>query len=181
MVSLVPGLESSGGEDDDPSMAMEHLVLPEAANGEEAVPNGATSTTHSDSFSTSNGVHQPGGEDTSPVNGEVLAAADVVTGNGHHENGENKLSRKEESPIFPASKRATCRYMAATESAKAKFRSSSNPKTRGSGTPEPPESPTPKPRSSIGGGTVISKAAESPGKTVAFGTRKTTSNVQVTY
>jgi len=76
--------------------------------------------------------------------------------------------------------------MAATESAKAKFRSSSNPKSRGS-TPEAPESPAPaapKQRNSIGGGAganVVAKAAESPGKTpVAFGTRKTTANaVQV--
>lgn len=100
----------------------------------------------------------------------------------HQENGDSKSSAKEEkgrgennngdSP--GPSKRPTCRYMVPTESAKAKFRSSSNPKTRAPETPESPVRTTPK-RYSIGGSPTVvgSKGTDSP-KT-AFGTRKTPS------
>jgi len=164
--------------DGDLSSAMEQLVFPEAANG---------SPTPSDSFSTSNGVHdhQPTGTEAeaaahgeTPIceigNGEILE-------NGLHENGDCTKQRKDvESP--GSSKRETCRYMAATASAKAKFRSSSSPKTKGSSTPEAPEAPAAaapvKQRNSIGGGAqgIVGKAtAQSPSKTpVAFGSGKTT-------
>lgn len=107
------------------------------------------------------------------------SCADVVNGhtsNGHQENGDSKSPKVEkvgengEGPIM--SKRPTCRYMVPTESAKAKFRSSSNPKTRAPDTPESPVRTTPK-RYSIGGSPVVSKGTDSP-KT-AFGTRKSQS------
>lgn len=102
------------------------------------------------------------------------------TSNGHQENGDRSKLRKGEkavngengeSPTIP-SKRPTSRYMEPTESAMAKFRSSSNPKTRAPDTPESPAR-TPK-RYSIGGTPLMtSKGTDSP-KT-AFGTRKSNS------
>jgi len=112
------------------------------------------------------------------------SCADMVNGhtsNGHQENGDSKSPKVEkvgengDSPI--PSKRTTCRYMVPTESAKAKFRSSSNPKTRAPDTPESPVRTTPK-RYSIGSSPTVSKGTDSP-KT-AFGTRKTHS-FQVRY
>jgi len=184
-------------EEEEASLAMEHLVLPEAANG---------STTPSDSFSTSNGVHDrpagPGLEDT--LNGEA-PVFEVVNGglipehvSYHQDNGDDGTQthpRKDfESPVPVGSiSRPKCRYMSATASAKAKFRSSSNPKARTGGTTTaelaPEASPSPvaaappprKHRKSIGGGTTQAigvsngKATQSPNKTpVAFGTGKTT-------
>ncbi|XP_024393202.1 uncharacterized protein [Physcomitrium patens] len=173
-------LDSAG---DDPSVAMKRLGLQESHsdNGLETnrESNGESNgENHSDSLSAANGAHQlsqdaPSAKDSSSSN-HVLSLEDVVDGhpsNRHQENGDSKLKKGEkvgengDSPI--PSKRPTCRYMAATESARAKFRSSSNPKTR---TPDTPESPgRPLNRYSIGG-TTPSKGTNSPNTTL--GTRK---------
>ncbi|XP_024371611.1 uncharacterized protein [Physcomitrium patens] len=172
----VPGRsEGLNSAEDDLAVTMEHLVLPEAHSYDEGDTNEATNGAlngedHSDCLSASNGAHQLV-EGTPSVKGSV---SDVINGHpnsGHQENVDSKVKKGEkvgengDSPI--PSKRPTCRYMAATESAKAKFRSSSNPKTRNSDTPESPAK-TPK-RYSIGG-TPPSKGTDSPKTT--FVTKK---------
>jgi hypothetical protein len=161
-----PGLDSAG---DDPSITMEDLHLPESVE----TSNGATvnGEAHSSScLSASNDEHHG---TPSALNSTSEVGNGHASNGTHQENGDSKSPKVEngESPV--PSKRPTCRYMVPTESAKAKFRSSSNPKTRAPDTPESPVRTTPK-RYSIGGSPpVTSKGTDSP-KT-AFGTRKTQS------
>uniref|UniRef100_A0A7I4ADT7 DUF4005 domain-containing protein n=1 Tax=Physcomitrium patens TaxID=3218 RepID=A0A7I4ADT7_PHYPA len=170
----LPELETPPGLDGS-SEAMQQLVLPEAHRSKEGDKNGALLSDSSSLAPSANREHQS--EDVSTPNGKDSGSevANGHTSNVHQENGDKRATPVEkagengDSPI--ASKRTTCRYMTATKSAVAKFRSASNPKTRA---PDTPESPAGVQKRYSFGGATSAKAAENSAKGTS-GTRKSSS------
>nr|XP_024390479.1 uncharacterized protein LOC112289469 isoform X2 [Physcomitrium patens] len=170
----LPELETPPGLDGS-SEAMQQLVLPEAHRSKEGDKNGALLSDSSSFAPSANREHQS--EDVRTPNGKDSGSevANGHTSNVHQENGDKRATPVEkagengDSPI--ASKRTTCRYMTATKSAVAKFRSASNPKTRA---PDTPESPAGVQKRYSFGGATSAKAAENSAKGTS-GTRKSSS------